>query len=177
MHLGKPKLAQDLGLCTACSKNNYSFLLSVGNLCSQCFVRRYGEIILLTDSAEYYGGYNTYEVGRFRKHQSGHAYLTENYLIFAKEDKDEISKRWEIVISLSTVGLTWKSEEEGRKKRMVWEGTTIDNFGFGSGFLYKSGDTFHIVVPCVDEDGIFQYPRFGVSVAASQWATRFTSRL
>jgi hypothetical protein len=71
MHLGKPKLAQDLGLCTACSKNNYSFLLSVGNLCSQCFVRRYGEIILLTDSAEYYGGYNTYEVGRFRKHQSG----------------------------------------------------------------------------------------------------------
>jgi hypothetical protein len=85
MHLRKTKLDEDSRLCSLCSKNDSYFLLSVGNLCSECFIKRYGEVTLAKDSAEYYGGDNAHVIaGRFRKHESGHLYLTENYLIFTK---------------------------------------------------------------------------------------------
>ena len=42
-------------------------------------------------------------------------YLTENYLIFSKKDK-EIPKRWQIAIPLSSVILQVDSEEKGRRK-------------------------------------------------------------
>ena len=106
--------------------------------------------------------------------------MTENYVIFAKVDKDEVSKRWEIVIPLANITLDWRTEEEGRRKRIGWEGTTINNFGFGSGFLvelfsnsllYKPepGGSYHLVVPYVDENGSSQYPRFNVSDTI-EWA-------
>jgi hypothetical protein len=98
-------------------------------------------------------------------------YLTENHLIFAKEDKDEISRRWEIIIPLAAVVLNWKSEVEERKGYIKWEGTTVDNFGFGSGFLRKAGDQYHMVIPYLDEQGTSQYPRFNVS-SASHWAAQ-----
>jgi hypothetical protein len=87
-------------------------------------------------------------------------YLTENYFIFAKDEK-EISKKWEIIIPLSSLILNWDIEEKERQKNVQWEGTTFDNFGFGSGFLRESKKSDRLVVPFIDANGSLQEPEFG----------------
>lgn len=171
MHLRKLKVGQSSGLCSACNKNNFSYSLGVGNLCSECFTGRYGEITL-TDFGEYYGGHSKYGLGRFKKHHSGRMFLTENYLILTKEDKSDNSNRYEIITPLTNIHLDWELEVEARRRYIEWEGTTIDNFGFGSSFLFKYRDSFQLVVPYVDEDGISQNPRFAIPTGISHWAAR-----
>jgi len=73
---------------------------------------------LQTDTAEYHGGYKGHILSGFlNKHQSGNMYLTENYLIFAKTDKDP-SKKLEIMIPLRSVLLDRALEERERQKQI-----------------------------------------------------------
>lgn len=62
-------------------------------------------------------------------------YLSENYFIFAKDEKDP-AKRWEIVVPLNSVISDWSSEERERQKYTLWEGTSTNNFSFGSSFIH-----------------------------------------
>lgn len=171
MHLRKLKVGQSSTLCSACNKNDFSYSLGVGNLCPECFSTTYGEITL-TDSGEYYGGHSRYALGRFGRHRLGRMFLTEHYLILTKEDKSDISKPFEIVIPLTSIHLDWQLEVEARRRYIGWEGTTEENFGFGSSFLFKYRDSFHLVVPYVDEDGVSQHPRFAIPTGVSHWAAR-----
>jgi hypothetical protein len=86
-------------------------------------------------------------------------YLTENYFIFAKEDKD-FAERWEIVIPLKSVISNRSSEEEKRQSYVEWEGTSINNFAFGSSFIRTQDKIVRIVIPYVDNNGDFQEPEF-----------------
>jgi hypothetical protein len=119
-------------LCNTCLEEEYVFEFSADNkLCHNCFKERYGQILLQSDAAEYHGGHRDHILGGIlAKHQSGTMYLTENYLIFAKEDKD-ISKRWQITIPLSSVILHLDLEDK-RKKLVEWVGTNTDNFGLAA---------------------------------------------
>lgn len=86
-------------------------------------------------------------------------YLTENYFIFAKEDKD-FAERWEIVIPLKSVISNRSSEEEKRQSYVEWEGTSINNFAFGSSFIRTQNKIVRIVIPYLDNNGDFQEPEF-----------------
>lgn len=164
-------------LCNACNKRRYSFALHLDNLCLDCFVGKYGQILLQADRAEYYGGHKAYLAGGvFGKSQTGKMYLTEHYFLFIKGDKDP-SKRWEIVIPISSIITEkWRVEEVGRRQTISGAGTSIDNLAFGGGSIQESGKEHHIVIPYVDENGIPQEPRFGVSSfrgkAIGEWSSK-----
>jgi hypothetical protein len=127
--------------------------------------------------AEYYGGHKAYlGGGAFGKYQIGRLILSEDYIVFAKEDKNP-SKRWEIIIPLQSIIVgRWGIEEVGRRQEISGTGTAIDNFGFGGGTVHDSGKAHHLVMPYMDENGIPQEPRFGVSSfrgkAIKEWAAK-----
>jgi hypothetical protein len=136
---------------------------------------------LLASFGQYYGGHKAFLAGGvFTKFQNGLMYLTENYLIFIRRDKD-VSKIWEIIIPLNAVMIeNWHIEEVGRRQEVTGlgssMGTSTGNFGYGSGTIHDSGKAHHLVVPYKDENGIPQAPRFGVSSfrgkAIREWASR-----
>lgn len=91
--------------------------------------------------------------------QLGRLILTEHYLIFGRGDKKP-SKRWEIIIPLDSVIVErWGIEEISRGGFSSGAG----DIGIGSGMIYGSGRAHHVLVPYVDENGIPQAPRFGLS--------------
>lgn len=125
----------------------------------------YGRVIKTTPSAQYYGGHKAYLAGgTFGDAQNGNLVLTEKYLIFLKNAMRE-SKRWKIVIPLDKVIIgDWKIDEKTRRKTMAGGGMGL-GFGLfgGAGTIRDTGKSHDIVVPYVDENGMQQSPRFGVS--------------
>jgi hypothetical protein len=168
-------LKRDPGLCIQCAKEKYALEYHHDyNLCLDCFTNNYGEIILAKRDAEYYGGHKAYlSGGYFDKFQSGRLILSEHYLIFAREHGDP-AKRWEIVIPLDSVIVErWGIEEISRKQGVSGGAGDI---GIGSGMIYDSGKAHHITIPYIDENGIPQAPRFGISSfrgkAIKEWAVK-----
>jgi Short C-terminal domain len=168
------KSALNPELCNTCAENEYTFEFnSVGKLCVSCFENEYGKILQETDdaSAQYHGGHKDHIlkgiVGKYNK--SGQMYLTENYFIFAKDDK-EVSKKWEIIVPLSSVVMNWDLEETQRKKYAEWEATKLNSFGFGSGFVYHDGNLTYLVVPHMDKNGLIQKPEFRLQSSIKKWA-------
>ncbi|PJC51349.1 MAG: hypothetical protein CO032_00035 [Nitrosopumilales archaeon CG_4_9_14_0_2_um_filter_34_16] len=133
-----------------------------------------GRIIKQTPTAQYYGGHKAYLAGgTFGDAQNGILILTEKYLIFTKNAMRE-SKKWRIVIPLDKVILgDWKIDEKVRRKSMAGGGVGFGFFG-GAGTIHDTGKSHDIIVPYVDENGIEQAPRFGVSSltgnAIREWA-------
>jgi hypothetical protein len=145
-------------------------------LCSHCAENKYGRPLLYAFSAQYYGGHKAYLAGgTFSDYQAGRMYLTEEYMIFTKGDKKP-SKRWDIIIPLTKVVTErWNIEEKSRRKQISGGGSGIDNLVFGAGVIHESGKSHRLVVPYIDENGIPQEPRFGVSSIGGtdirKWAT------
>jgi hypothetical protein len=67
----------------------------------------------------------------------------------------------------------WGIEEISRKQGVSGGAGDI---GIGSGMLYDSGKAHHIAIPYIDENGIPQAPRFGISSfrgkAIREWAVK-----
>jgi len=125
--------------------------------------QNYGSIIKETPAAQYYGGHKAYLAGgSFSDAQNGKLFLTDRYLIFIKNAMRE-SKKWKIAIPLEKVIVEdWKVDEKTRRKSMVGGGAGFGLFG-GGGVIHDTGKAHDIVVPYVDENGITQAPRFGVT--------------
>jgi hypothetical protein len=154
-------VARDSKLCIQCAKKKYELKFSRDyNLCLNCFTNNYGRIIFQALQAEYYGGHKVYLSGGYSgDFQYGRLILTEHYLVFARGDKN-LSKRWEIIIPLDSVIIErWGIEEISRGGYS----SGVGDIGVGSGMIYGSGRAHHILVPYVDENGIPQGPRFGLS--------------
>ena len=140
----------------------------------QQWEEKWGKLIKQTPSAQYYGGHKAYLArGTFGDAQNGTLILSEKYLLFQKSAMRE-SKRWEIHIPLDKVILgDWKIDEKVRRKNMAGGGVGFGLFG-GAGTIHDTGKAHDIVVPYVDENGIEQAPRFGVSSisgnAIREWA-------
>ena len=168
-------LAKDPKLCIQCAKKRYEVGLSRNyNLCLNCFSDNYGRIIFQVLKAEYYGGHKVYLSGGVSgDYQFGRLILTEHYLVFAREDKKS-SKRWEIIIPLDSVIVErWGIEEISRDGVSSGAG----DLGIGSGMIYGSGRAHHILVPYVDENGIPQAPRFGLSSYMGEAIRKLASEL
>lgn len=137
-------------------------------------IEEFGRIIKQTTAAQYYGGHKAYIAGgTFGDAQNGVLILTEKYLIFNKNAMRE-SKKWQIKIPLDKVILgDWKIDEKVRRKSMAGGGVGFGFFG-GAGTIHDTGKSHDIVVPYVDENGMDQAPRFGVSSitgnAIREWA-------
>lgn len=140
------------------------------------FTKKYGNIIKYTNMAQYYGGHKAYLAGgTFSDSQNGDLYLTEDFIIFQKA-AIRSSKRWMIKIPLDKVIVgEWTIDEKVRRKSMVGGGAGL-GFGLfgGVGAIHDSGKSHDIVVPFIDENGIQQAPRFGVTSitgnAIKDWA-------
>lgn len=169
-------------LCNRCLENILTFeFRSIGKVCLSCFEKEYGRMLLQTEANKeheviytYYGGHKDHNLAkksRSKRALPGNMYLTENYFIFAKEDKD-FAKRWELVIPLKSVLSNWSLEEEARRSYVEWEGTSIGNFAFGSSFIRTQNKIVRIGVPYVDNDGNFQEPEFIFTspISARVWA-------
>ena len=171
-------------LCHTCLENNSSFeFYSKGKLCINCFEKEYGKILLQTPIGDgkivnYCGGHRDHVITGFLGTGAigGRLCLTENYFIFATDDRDP-SKRWEITIPLASVVLYQTLERDQRKKCAAWEATNPDSFGFGSSFLRpKKGFDSPIVpdrllVPYTDKDNQIQEPEFSLPLQYFQeWA-------
>ena len=175
-------LGKNPKLCTVCTENKYSFEIQSQNLCPNCFETKYGKLLLQTATAQYYGGHKAYLAGGvFGTYQSGKMYLTEKYLIFVRGDKNP-TKKWEIVIPFDSIIIErWNVEEKSRRQQIAVGGTNISNVGVGSGVIHESGKEHHIVVPYIDENGVSQEPRFGVSSfggkAIREWAAELYNRI
>lgn len=169
-------LAKDSKLCIQCAKKKYVLKFSRDyNLCWVCFIKNYGEVVYHARPAEYYGGHKVYLTGGyFGDFQSGSLTLTEHYLIFARGDRNPC-KRWEITIPLDSVIVErWSVEEISRKHRISGGAGDI---GIGTGMIYGSGRAHHILVPYIDENGIPQAPRFGISSFQGQAIREFAAKL
>jgi hypothetical protein len=169
-------LAKDPKLCIQCAKKKYELKFSRDyNLCLDCFTNNYGRIIFQALQAEYYGGHKVYLGGGYSgDFQNGRLILTEHYLIFARGDKKNPSKRWEIIIPLDSVIVErWGIEEISR----VGFSGGAGELGIGSGMIYGSGRAHHILVPYVDENGIPQAPRFGLSSYQGEAIRKLASEL
>ena len=73
--------------------------------------------MLQTSDAKYDGGHRDHVLTGILGTGSipGIIYLTEDYFIFANDDR-HLSKRWEIIIPLGSVILYWDLEEKMRQK-------------------------------------------------------------
>ena len=91
-------------------------------------------------------------------------YLTDEYLIFAKGNKDP-AKRWEIMIPINSIVIEqWGVRAESRRKHIVGGGTALtSNVAFGGGVIQEAGKSHRLSVPYIDENGILQEPIFGIS--------------
>lgn len=173
-------VAKDSKLCIQCAKKKYVLRYRHDyNLCLECFTNNYGRVILEAPNAEYHGGHKaSLGGGAFDKYETGRLILSERFVIFAREDNDS-TKRWEIVIPLDSVIVErWGVEEISRRKGISGGGFSFDDvgIGIGSGMIHDSGKAHHIVIPFIDENGIPQEPRFGVSSfrgkAIREWAAK-----
>lgn len=166
--------------CTACDKNAAFLHFKSSSICNSCFEEKYGPTRLRITNAQYYGGHKAYLAGGyFSKFQIGTIYLTDNYLIFSKGDK-ESSQRWEIIIPLSSVVIEkWGIEEESRRKDIVGGATALGDSGvaIGGGTMHDSGKAHHVVVPYIDENGIPQEPRFGASSIGGKVIRELSAKL
>jgi len=159
-------------LCNRCVKEKHTVeFRSTDKLCPNCFKEQYGKTLLQAKEVEYHGGHKDHPLGGIlSKHsQSGKMYLTEDYVIFAKDDK-EVSKRWETFIRLSSVILNLAIEQEQRQKYVRWEATNYNNFGFGCGFMRESKKSYRLVIPSIDINGIPQEPEFYIQ-DIRKWAS------
>ncbi|MGI0022097.1 MAG: SHOCT domain-containing protein [Nitrososphaeraceae archaeon] len=173
--------------CTVCDLHPALFDFKASNMCDSCFTKRYGRTHLVATNAEYYGGHKAYLAGGFAiKYQVGRMYLTDSHLIFSKPENDQ-SKRWEIVIPLNSVRVDkWRIEEESRRKEVSGGGVGVllgsgIGGGIGGGTIHDEGKAHHIVIPYIDENGIPQEPRFGVSSfrgkAIRQWSEKIYEQI
>lgn len=167
----------DQSICSLCKMDKPAVFFSKEVLCNDCFSIKYGKAILVAPVAEYHGGHKAYLAGGLiSKYETGQMALTKSHLIFVKKESNP-EKRWEIVIPLKSVILDrWTIEEETRRKTLAGGGSAIGDTGvaIGGGAVHDSGKAHHIIVPYIDENGIRQDPRFGVSSfrgkAIREWA-------
>ena len=168
--------------CVMCGKNVYYFEFESENLCFSCFEQKYGKVLLTANRAEYYGGHKVHLAGgTFSEYESGKMYLTEVYLIFAKGNKD-VSKRWEIMIPLSSVMIEqWNVKGESRRKQITAGGLSSNNIAFGGGAIHETGQRHRLAIPYIDENSIVQQPVFGVSSFGGKdiriWAEKLYEQL
>ncbi len=71
----------------------------------------------------------------------------------------------------------WRIEEEGRRQIISGAGVSMNNVGVVGGTIHNSGKAHHIVVPYLDENGISQEPRFGVSSFGGKAIRELASKL
>lgn len=149
-------------------------------LCDSCFTEKYGKKQLEPRIAEYYGGHKAFlGGGYFTKFQSGTIFLTDLYLIFLKGGK-EPTDCWEIVIPLNSVIIDkWTIEEESRRKHITGGGVALGESGaaIGGGAIHDAGKAHHILIPYVDENGIPQEPRFGISSLGGKAIREWSSKI
>jgi hypothetical protein len=142
---------------------------------TETFEAKYGKLIKSTAGGLYYGGHKAYLAGgTFGDSQDGNLYLTERYLVFTKNAIRE-SKRWIIEIPLDRVIVQdWTVDEKVRRQSAAGGGVGVGFGLLGGGTIHESGKSHDIVVPYIDENGIEQAPRFGVTSlsgnAIREWA-------
>ena len=155
-------------VCSNCSHNTKTYEIGSDNLCFICFKEKYGKIELFTKFLQYHGGHKAFLAGgMFEKYESGTGLLTKNFLIFQKFDKNPI-KQIKIVIPLKDVILDkWSIEEKSRRTSVSGMGgaisTDVGLIGGGGGVLHEEGKSHRVVLSYVDENGVLQEPRFGIS--------------
>jgi hypothetical protein len=132
-----PILKSTTSISSACSRcNSDSIRFHFQNpLCSNCFEEKFGSVVK-EGMAEYHGGHKAHVAGGvITKYEYGGLYLTHNYLIFSRPDKDK-TRRWEFRIPLASVAIDkWHVEEESRRKQFTAGGASIDNVGIGGGII------------------------------------------
>lgn len=151
--------------CFSCAKNVAYFEFESENLCFRCFEQKYGMVLLTASNAQYYGGHKVHLAGGvFSEYESGKLYLTDEYFIFAKGNK-EVSKRWEIIIPLNAIVVEqWNVKGEPRRTQIIGgAGALSGNVAIGGGVMHETGQRHRLLIPYVDENGIVQQPIFGVS--------------
>jgi hypothetical protein len=172
-------------ICTVCTKNVYSVSFEKGaeKLCRICFEERFGKTVLTANVAEYFGGHKAFLAGgMFSQSQIGSMLMTEKYLIYQANNKDP-TKRWEIFIPFKDVVIEgWGVQEVTRRKQITGGAAGIGDSGLiGGGFIQESGKAHHLVVPYIDQNGIPQEPRFGVSSfggkAIREWSAKLYERV
>jgi len=174
-------------LCQNCNNNVVTFESKTEMLCSLCFSKKYGMQILHQRFTEYYGGHKAYPAGGyFTQYQAGELTLTDSHLIFVKKDRNTV-KRWDIIIPLKSIRVDgWRIEEESRRQTIVGGGGGIVTGsgiggGGGGGMIHQEGKAHHIVIPYVDENGIPQEPRFGISSfggkAIREWSEKIYNQI
>jgi len=170
-------------LCSICHKRPGEFL---GPYCESCGIDKFGSVILTASNGQYHGGHKAFVAGGYAgKYELGRMILTEQFFIFTKYDKNPI-KRIEIIIPLNSVEMEdWGIEEESRRKSINMAGFAAPS-GFGAagvagGSSHDEGKAHHIVIPYVDENGIPQKPRFGISSiggkAIREWSEKVYSQI
>ena len=154
--------------CMNCGKEHPTVLLQKQNICENCYAKKYGITILYANNGEYYGGHKSYLAGGLLSdYEMGQIFLSETYLIFLKKHND-FTKRIEIIIPLNSVIIQgWSVQENIRRKEIVGGGGGLLGQGIGSGvgggFIHDTGKSHRLVIPYIDENGIPQEPRFGIS--------------
>jgi hypothetical protein len=147
-------------------------------LCEKCFTNKYGAFILSSNPAEYFGGHKAFLAGGLAgTSEIGELVLTEKFLIFQKISS-RIQDLWTIRIPLTSVQIEkWTIKEESRRTSMIGGGTMPFSdvpVAIGGGTMHQQGKRHELVVPYIDENGIPQEPRFGVSSlggkAIREWA-------
>jgi hypothetical protein len=178
-------------MCTACNMDVFSFSFQKGieKLCRACFEQRCGKTLLATPTAQYYGGHKAFLAGgMFSDSSTGSLVMTEKYLLFHTNDK-KLENRWEIIIPIKDVIIGgWGVQEVTRRKQMSGFGGSADinqdgegDIAMGGGFIHESGKAHRLVIPYVDQNGIPQEPRFGISSlggkAIREWSAKFYERV
>jgi len=152
-------------LCLNCKKRPGQYL---GPYCAVCGAEKFGYVIITAFNGQYHGGHKAFVAGGYAgKYEMGRMSLTEKFFIFTKYDKNPV-KRIEIIIPLNTVQMEdWGIEEESRRKSVsgagLATGTGFGVAGIGGGSIHDEGKAHHIVIPFIDENGVPQKPRFGIS--------------
>jgi hypothetical protein len=158
--------AKKVNLCQDCKEREGSAYVAGNFICNGCFAKRYGVIQFSSTGAEYFGGHKAFLAGGYiSDSQIGEIYLTNSHLLFLKDDEDP-AKQWTISIPLKSIIVErWGIEENIRRKQISGLGSEIGDTGIllGSGIIQESGKSHRIIVPYIDENGIPQEPRFGIS--------------
>lgn len=146
----------------------------------------FGRAILIAANGQYFGGHKAFLAGGYStKYELGNMQLREKYFIFLKRNKDNI-KQIEIIIPLISVQVDrWRIDEESRRQS-VSMGTlgTPTSFGaaaYSGGSIHDEGKAHHFVIPYIDENGILQEPRFGISSlggkAIREWSEKVYAQI
>src|SRR5919106_517914 len=178
-------------ICTVCNRNIFSFSFQKGieKFCRICFEQKCGKTLLATPNAQYHGGHKAYLAGgMFSDFQTGSLVMSEKYLLFQTNDKN-LENRWEIIIPIKDVIISgWGVQEVTRRKQVSGFGGSVDvnqdgqgDIAMGGGFIHESGKAHRLVIPYIDQNGIPQEPRFGISSlggkAIREWSAKFYERV